>query len=74
MFIDFRVSERRNLLNTVTPSDFRKNRIIRTLALVIAFIRYRFMTILVRTGIKLGLKIESFAFFDNFRFMTTESC
>ena len=75
MLKDFRISELRTLLNNVTPSIFRKNLILhactcdRTLSVITQDSWSE-----VINGTKTALKIESFAFFDNSRFMTTEKC
>ena len=72
MLRDFRISELRILLNSVTHSILRKNLISdactcdRILSVIIQAWPY------VRMGTKTALKIDSLAFFDNSRFMTTE--
>ena len=72
MLRDFRISELRTLVNSVIPSILRKN-LIRTLAFAIALLRSLPMIHdQVRMRTKTVLKIVSFAFFDNSRFMTTE--
>ena len=73
MFRDFQISELRTLLNSVTSSILRENFILdactcdRTLSVII-----QDSWPYVRMGTKTALKIESFAFFDNSCFMTTE--
>ena len=75
MLRDFRISELRTLLNRVTPSIHRKNLVSNacTCDRTLSVITPRFMFV-GENGTKTALKIESFAFFDNSRFMTTEWC
>ena len=73
MLRDFWTSELRTLLNSVTPSIFRKNLISDacTCDRTLLVITQDSWPELIK-GTKTALKIESFAFFDNSRYMITK--
>jgi len=74
MFRDFRSSKLRTLLNNVAPSFFEKSHFGRLHLQSYSFGHYPRLMTIGEDGAKTVLKIEIFAFFDNFRFMTTEYC